>query len=482
MDLADAAACGRSRAACSATTRRASRSTACSRASTGRRTASAIVATRRRQALEVRRGERARARPSPSRRRSSRASPSRCATRGRRTRDTCARASCAGRWRAPTASAWSSPRSATSTRWTCPSGTPRRLTERHRPRVRARLLARRPQLAFVTWNDAEGGHVWVTTPGGGDAAPGDHRSPAQYANPSFSPDGAQRRLPQGQRRHVPRRRPRRRAVARDALGARPRAASGRYMIGHQEPRAEPAHDAAEVLGATGSAIFFVRRRGREADRGGQDDARRRCGSTAPTGARTCASPGRRRRSVSPDGRWVAFSELHNAYVTAMPELAAEAVDIGPDKGAAARGQADGRGRRVGGLGRRRPDGHLDLRARRTTGSHSTRRCRRRSPRRPTRRSRRARTTRRTTGRTRRRTTRRSCPSRRQIEITLTLPRARPAGVVAYQGARIVTMKGDEVIEHGTIVVEGDRIKAVGSNVAVPPGARREARPRSRRPP
>ena len=46
-------------------------------------------------------------------------------------------------------------------------------------------------------------------------------------------------------------------------------------------------------------------------------------------------------------------------------------------------------------------------------------------------------------------------------------------MVAYRGARLVTMKGDEVIERGTIVVEGNRIAAVGAEgaVTVPPGAR-----------
>ena len=39
-------------------------------------------------------------------------------------------------------------------------------------------------------------------------------------------------------------------------------------------------------------------------------------------------------------------------------------------------------------------------------------------------------------------------------------RGRPASV-AYRGARLVTMKGDEVIERGTIVVEDNRIEAVG---------------------
>jgi len=50
---------------------------------------------------------------------------------------------------------------------------------------------------------------------------------------------------------------------------------------------------------------------------------------------------------------------------------------------------------------------------------------------------------------------------------------RPDGVVALTGARLVTMRGDEIVEDGTIVVRGNRIVAVGprATVAVPAGAR-----------
>jgi imidazolonepropionase-like amidohydrolase/Tol biopolymer transport system component len=50
----------------------------------------------------------------------------------------------------------------------------------------------------------------------------------------------------------------------------------------------------------------------------------------------------------------------------------------------------------------------------------------------------------------------------------------PAGTLAITGARIVTMKGDEVLDDGVIVVEGNRIAAIGpaSKVAVPAGAKR----------
>ena len=48
----------------------------------------------------------------------------------------------------------------------------------------------------------------------------------------------------------------------------------------------------------------------------------------------------------------------------------------------------------------------------------------------------------------------------------------PTGSVALVGARLVTLRGDEVIEDGTVVVEGNRIRAVGprAQVQVPAGA------------
>lgn len=47
---------------------------------------------------------------------------------------------------------------------------------------------------------------------------------------------------------------------------------------------------------------------------------------------------------------------------------------------------------------------------------------------------------------------------------------KPEGVLAFTHARIVTMNGDEVIEDGTIIVEGNTIVAVGpaNSLAVPP--------------
>jgi imidazolonepropionase-like amidohydrolase len=59
------------------------------------------------------------------------------------------------------------------------------------------------------------------------------------------------------------------------------------------------------------------------------------------------------------------------------------------------------------------------------------------------------------------------------EAVVEAPRARPKGTVVLSGARIVTMKGDEVIEKGDIVITDNRIAAVGpkGKVAIPGGAR-----------
>ncbi|XOV95032.1 MAG: amidohydrolase family protein [Bacteroidota bacterium] len=48
-----------------------------------------------------------------------------------------------------------------------------------------------------------------------------------------------------------------------------------------------------------------------------------------------------------------------------------------------------------------------------------------------------------------------------IEIGLELKTDIPKGMIAFTGAKIITMKGEEVIENGTLVVEGNRIIAVG---------------------
>jgi imidazolonepropionase-like amidohydrolase len=170
-------------------------------------------------------------------------------------------------------------------------------------------------------------------------------------------------------------------------------------------------------------------------------------------------------AVSPDERYVAFNELHNAYVTALPELGADPVEVALESAALPLGQlteeggewmgwADG-GKTVtwifGPTYHRLalekafppPEKPEDKPAAKGKDAKKDKDDEKKP----------------------------KLPESQKIEIALSVPRARPTGLVAYKGARVVTMKGDDVLENATILVDGDRIKAVGSDVVVPAGAR-----------
>jgi Tol biopolymer transport system component/imidazolonepropionase-like amidohydrolase len=61
----------------------------------------------------------------------------------------------------------------------------------------------------------------------------------------------------------------------------------------------------------------------------------------------------------------------------------------------------------------------------------------------------------------------------KTDVTVELPRTRAKGSVLLTGARVITMKGDEVIPAGDVLVTDNRIAAVGrkGSLNVPPGAR-----------
>lgn len=59
-----------------------------------------------------------------------------------------------------------------------------------------------------------------------------------------------------------------------------------------------------------------------------------------------------------------------------------------------------------------------------------------------------------------------------IKIIVPLTHDKPSGMIAFTNARIITMEGDKVIENGTIVVEENKIKAVGtSKTKIPKNAK-----------
>lgn len=48
-----------------------------------------------------------------------------------------------------------------------------------------------------------------------------------------------------------------------------------------------------------------------------------------------------------------------------------------------------------------------------------------------------------------------------LKITLEVKTDKPKGVIAFKGARIITMEGNEVIENGTIIIKENKIEAIG---------------------
>jgi Tol biopolymer transport system component len=61
----------------------------------------------------------------------------------------------------------------------------------------------------------------------------------------------------------------------------------------------------------------------------------------------------------------------------------------------------------------------------------------------------------------------------RLDITINLPKDKPKGAVVLRGARLLTMKGREVIENGDVVIVDNRITAVGKrgSVKIPSGAK-----------
>ena len=59
-----------------------------------------------------------------------------------------------------------------------------------------------------------------------------------------------------------------------------------------------------------------------------------------------------------------------------------------------------------------------------------------------------------------------------FEAVVTEPRARPSGsILLKDAARVLTMNGEEIIEGGDVLVEDNRIAAVGADLDAPEGAR-----------
>lgn len=284
-------------------------------------------------------------------------------------------------------------------------------------------------ITYTTWDDESLGSVRVVPASGGEGRIVS-TAPGHYVEPVFTPDG-------------------RRIIYRALRGDVIRSpewgvATGLFMVpssGGEATRLRPDGDQPH-FGAESDRLFFVEQEGekrvlRSVELDGSDE-RTHLTSEKATEMR-----------VSPDGRWVAFAEGFNAYITPLVRTG-RAVATGPGADAIPL-------RRVS----RDSGEYLHWSGDASTlywalGSELFSRTLRESfafiegapeeiPE----------------------------PAERGIEIGFQVAHDRPEGTMALRGARIVTMRGEEVIENGVVIVERDRIRAVGpaDRVEIPRGAR-----------
>lgn len=318
-------------------------------------------------------------------------------------------------------------------------------------------------ITYVTWNSDEGGHIWKAEL----PKPGQHARPVrltrvadQYANPAFSPRGDKIAFIRGS------------GIVNRAqdLGNElylevhwMNAAGGDlHLVTSTANRGSNRRMPRLRWNSDGSRILFQENE--------QDKDVNKTFLTSikldGTDERHLVENERAEEIVaSPDGRWVAFKELHNIYVAPLPEAGKKAVKIeAKDAGVPVKQvtryggdwidwSLDGRhvtytlgpkvfrhsldsiyaARKDNLEERGKKGGEVEVEEPKPN----------------------------------------NIPPGDIFEIDLVIPKAQPTGVVALRGARLITMRGDEVIGDGTIVVEGPRIRAIGSSqeIEIPPGAR-----------
>ncbi len=294
-------------------------------------------------------------------------------------------------------------------------------------------------LVYATWNDADYGRVRVSNAdgtGGRDVV----MKPGHYTEPSFSPDGTLVVY--------------RNAGSDDARGRLYEGAPGVYVVpadGSSEPRLVREAGEQPQFDSTGKRIYLI-------DRKGDKYVLLSVGLGSPAGGTDevvhFQSDNATQIVPSPDGRWVAFAERWHAYVAPFPH-SGRPIDLGPSiKGYPVARVSRDAGFTIHWSG----DSHRvywsmgpELFSRDLTRTFTFLDQNLEKP---------------------------DEPESKGIPIGFAARSDAPSGSLALVGARIITAAGATssggVIERGTIVIDANRIVAVGPSAAisVPAGATR----------
>jgi imidazolonepropionase-like amidohydrolase/Tol biopolymer transport system component len=319
--------------------------------------------------------------------------------------------------------------------WTraLPDGTPRRLTSQEEDVELYPSFSRDgSEIVYTTWNDRRLGSVRIIAASGGGEGRTVSDGPGHYLEPVFSPDGKQvvyRRTTGGFLRTA-------------AWGLEP----GIYRVpaaGGAPPVLVTKDGANPRFGADPERLYLFD--------GGDDGLQVKLVSIGLDGRerRTEVSSEKATElAVSPDGHWIAWSEGFNAYIAPFTPTG-KAIDLGPsakslpvakvthDAGENLQWSGDSH-RLYWSLGPTLYSRELHDSFSFLAGAPQP------LPE----------------------------PPVKGVAIGFQAATDAPSGTVAVVGARLVTMRGDEVIEDGTVVIESNRIRAVGrrGEVTVPAGA------------
>ncbi|HEY0304943.1 MAG TPA: amidohydrolase family protein [Longimicrobiales bacterium] len=312
-----------------------------------------------------------------------------------------------------------------------PNGEPRRLTGDTQLEYDPAFSPDGQWIVYTTWSDSLRGRVRVIRVNGSNARDV-VRIPGHYTEPSFSPDG---------RTIVYR------ATGGDNVrGSENSVETGIFIVpadGSREPTRVTDSGSDPQFDHTGERIYLRAFRNEKfvllsVDRDGSDEVVHFQSDNA-----TQYAP-------SPDGKWIAFAERYRAYVAAFPR-SGRTVDLGPRTNTlpVARISRDagmylhwsGDSRKVHwALG---PELYTrDLGRTFTFLNQNLEKA--------------------------------DDPEVKGVPIGFSVKADVPTSTIAFTGARIITMTRDSVIENGTVVVQNNRIVAVGpsASVTIPAGARR----------
>jgi Tol biopolymer transport system component/imidazolonepropionase-like amidohydrolase len=360
-----------------------------------------------------------------------------------------------------------------------PAGSPRRLTSDSPSRPQREYApAFSPDgkwIAYVTWSDKEGGHVWKAPVDGGAPQPLT-RVAGHYTNPAWTAAGDRLAIVRGSGLEFRGRQPEEETVFEihwlDAAGG-----ETHYVTTVKPPNGKTFHSRV-VWSPDGTRLFYTdpidpKKPG--------DDPKAELASVRLDGTdkrRHLRLPTVSELVPSPDGQWVAFTSRDTVYLAALPTtLTKEPPEISLKEGGVPVWRLSNEAGTyvnwtAGGKTLTWILGPRFYRLPLATAVQFAEEERRKAAEKEKAEAEKAGAAKKKDETPKKDEDELKLPKADTVELTLTLPRAAPEGSFVLKGARVVTMNGDEVLEGADVVVSGNRIAAVGPSgrVSVPAGA------------